>query len=134
MTVCKTLLREQKWRSVSIGRKGEKARRFRELSQEPIHRKSTFIRLRMTKYCVCSKKKERQKRKKRPKLKEEVGEDRRRNTEGGLSLISGRLVREIRPLGKASCIACLRLPVIIIKAVSQDGHSGTEQPFGRDVQ
>lgn len=66
--------------------------------------------------------------------KEEVEEDRRRNTEGGLSLISGRLVREIRPLGKASCIACLRLPVIIIRAASQDGHGGTEQPFGRDIQ
>lgn len=31
------------------------------------------------------------------------------------SLIRGRLVREIRPLGKALCLACLRLPVIIIK-------------------
>lgn len=28
-------------------------------------------------------------------------------------------MREIRPLGKALCLACLRLPVIIIKAVSQ---------------
>lgn len=79
--------------------------------------------------------KKKDKREKRPKLKkEEVEEDRRRNTEGGLSLISGRLEREIRPLGKASCIACVRLPVIIIRAVSQDGHGGTEQPFGRDIQ
>lgn len=31
------------------------------------------------------------------------------------SLIRGRLVQEIRPLGKALCLACLRLPVIIIK-------------------
>lgn len=81
------------------------------------------------------KKKRKKKGEKSPKLKkEEEREDRRRNTEGGLSLISGRLVREIRPLGKASCIACLRLPVIIIRAVSQDSHGGTEQPFGRDVQ
>lgn len=94
--------------------------------------------LRMTKCCARSKKKKEKKEKggkKGTKLKkEEEREDRRRNTEGGLSLVSGRLVREIRPLGKASCIACLRLPVIIIRAVSQDGHGGTEQPFGRDVQ
>lgn len=50
-------------------------------------------------------KKRQQEGKKRLELrKEEVGEDMRRNTEGGLSLISGRLVREIRPLGKASCV------------------------------
>lgn len=36
----------------------------------------------------------------------------------GLSFISRRLVQEIRPRDKASCLACLRLPVIIIKAVS----------------
>lgn len=34
------------------------------------------------------------------------------------SLIRGRLVQEIRPPSKALCLACLRLPVIIIKAVS----------------
>lgn len=56
-------------------------------------------------HCMWSKKED--KRGKRAKLKtEEVGEDIRRNTEGGLSLISGRWVQEIRPRGKASWI-CL---------------------------
>lgn len=45
-----------------------------------------------------------------------------------LSLISGRLVREIRPLGKALYLACLRLPVIIIKAISP---MATAEPFGK---
>lgn len=43
---------------------------------------------------------------------------RKRCTYRSLSLIRGRLVQEIRPLGKALCLACLRLPVIIIKDVS----------------
>lgn len=68
-----------------------------------------------TEYCIQNKKGPKEpdiieKRKKRA--------DRTRNTDRGLSLISGRLVQEIRPLGKALYLAYLRLPVIIIKAVS----------------
>lgn len=44
--------------------------------------------------------------------------DRKRHTDIGFSLISGRFEPEIRPLGEALCLARLRLPVIIIKAAS----------------
>lgn len=37
-------------------------------------------------------------------------------------------MREIRPLGKALYLACLRLPVIIIKAISP---MATAEPFGK---
>lgn len=52
------------------------------------------------------------KRKKRAERQKKI------HTDTGLSLISPRFMWEIRPQGEALCLACLRLPVIIIKAAS----------------
>lgn len=58
----------------------------------------------------------------------------KRYTDRGLSLISGRLVQEIRPLGEASCLACLRLPVIIIKAAAEQSSHLERHPMRTKIK